>query len=576
MSKKTPISRRRFLGGVGAAALATGAPTIFVRAARASHQSSSSSRFVPIREDRFGRMFPNLPPFFKENTPGLRAALQRVGMLGGILDAKDNLGDNNPVPRNGEQAAINLIALPALSVNNPNNPGAIPGAPAQTAGSTFIGQFIDHDLTFDQTSRLGIETQPAVSPNTRDPRFDLDSVYGDGPDENPELYERESRFGRSKPTKLRIESGGLFEDVPRNPNTMAAIIADPRNDENMMISGLQAAFIKFHNNAVDLVRQQDRRADSEEVFERARRLTRWHYQWIVVHEFLPQFVGEATANDILRNGTRFYRPRDPFIPVEFQGAAYRMGHTLVRPSYRANLGGDDPNSPGGAAFFGMIFVPDDELKNASDPEDLRGGARAPRRFIGWQTFFDFGPTFTDGPNNPNPAIRPNKRVDAIVSTALLKLPVGTIAGAAPNEPILSLASRNLLRGITWSLPSGQSIAREIGAKVLTGDNDPFLKQLRSFDTHKEDFNLDKSTPLWVYVLNEGLALGDGGRHLGPVGGRIVGEVFVGLLEADQSSYFNADRRWKPTLPQRSGQVTGDFKMIDFLTFAGVAPDQRGQ
>jgi hypothetical protein len=109
--------------------------------------------------------------------------------------------------------------------------------------------------------------------------------------------------------------------------------------------------------------------------------------------------------------------------------------------------------------------------------------------------------------------------------------------------------------------------------VLTGDNDPFFRQLRSYG---RELDLDERTPLWIYVLNEGLALGNGGRHLGPVGGRIVGEVFVGLLQLDQDSYLNADRPWKPTLPQRGGRVTGDFKMVDFLTFAGVAPDQRGQ
>jgi hypothetical protein len=80
----------------------------------------------------------------------------------------------------------------------------------------------------------------------------------------------------------------------------------------------------------------------------------------------------------------------------------------------------------------------------------------------------------------------------------------------------------------------------------------------------------------MYCLEEGFRLGTGGNHLGPVGGRIVGEVFVGLLEADSDSFLNASRRWRPTLPQRGGRVTGNFTMIDFLTFAGVAPDQRGQ
>ena len=126
---------------------------------------------------------------------------------------------------------------------------------------------------------------------------------------------------------------------------------------------------------------------------------------MIVHEFLPLFIGQSLVNDILTNGRKFYRPREAFIPVEFQGAVYRFGHTLVRPSYRANLAGDKDSSP----FFGMIFDPAGEGQR--DPVDLRGGARAPRRFIGWQTFFDFGPTFTDGPGNPSTSGDPAEQAD---------------------------------------------------------------------------------------------------------------------------------------------------------------------
>jgi len=329
----------------------------------------------------------------------------------------------------------------------------------------------------------------------------------------------------------------------------------------MMIAGLQAAVILFHNKCVDLV-SGDRRLGSEEVFEKARQLTTWHYQWLIVHEFLPHFIGQAMVNDILRNGRRFYRPDVALIPIEFQGAAYRFGHSMVRPSYRANLAGDND----GSAFFGMVFDPTGE--GQADPVDLRGGARARRRFIGWQTFFGFGPTFTD-PGSTNPAIRPNKLIDTMISTPLLRLPIQTIAGGVPGD-IISLPSRNLLRHITWAVPSGQSIARLMRVPMLTGDNDEVLRQLRTYN-----LGLDDSTPLWFYALREARVLGDGGQHLGPVGGRIVGEVFMGLLQLDRDSYFS-QRGWRPTLPQRGGRVTGDFKMVDFLTFAGVAPDQRGQ
>jgi hypothetical protein len=506
----------------------------------------SSRRFV-IREDRFGRMFPGLEPFFRENSRRLQEALRDIGKPGGILDAEDELGDG------GRQAAIDLIVNPELSRNNPNNP-------AHTAGTTFMGQFLDHDMTFDLTSRLAVVTEPLASPNERTPALDLDSVYGGGPLADQELYVTGSQRSRERPTKLRIESGGLFEDLPRNPD-MSAIIADPRNDENLMIAGLQAAFILFHNKAVDHVQDRDRHLSSEEVFERARRLTTWHYQWMIVHELLPLFIGQPLVNDILRNGRRFYRPEVPFIPIEFQGAAYRFGHTLVRPSYRANLAGDN-----GTPFFGMIF--DEGGEGQTDPIDLRGGARARRRFVGWQTFFDFGPTFTDGPGNPNPAIRPNKLIDTKISTPLFNLPIGAIAGGVgPGDPV-SLPHRNLLRQVTWGMPSGQSIAKAMNVPMLPPD-DRVLKELREYR-----LDLEESTPLWFYVLREGAVLGNG-LTLGPVGGRIVGEVFIGLLQLDRDSYL-WERGWQPTLPTRSGRVTGDFRMIDFLTFAGVDPTSRGQ
>jgi Animal haem peroxidase len=534
------LSRRKFLASVATVAAASSIPAV----ARA--QRSRPPRFV-IREDRFGRMFPDLDPFFRDNSSSLQAAMREIGKRGGMLDANDKLDDG------GEAAATALIADPNLSLNNPNNP-------AHTAGTTFMGQFLDHDMTFDLNSRLAVVTEPTASPNERTPALDLDSVYGGGPRADQELYQSVARGSRDLPTKLRIESGGRFEDVPRNRDR-SAIIADPRNDENMMISGLQTAFILHHNKCVDHVRERDRRLGSEEVYERARQLTTWHYQWIIVHEFLPLFIGQSMVDDILRNGRRFYRPSVPFIPVEFQGAAYRFGHTLVRPSYRANLNGDNDNGP----FFGMIFDPSGE--GQSDPVDLRGGARARRRFIDWQTFFDFGPTFTDGPGNTNPAIRPNKLIDTKISSPMFRLPIGAIAGGVPGDEI-SLPSRNLLRHITWGIPSGQSIARAMGAPVLSGENDSVLKELGGFG-----FNLGESTPLWFYVLREGFVLGNGGRHLGPVGGRIVGEVFIGLLQLDRDSYLNA-RGWRPTLPTRGGRVTGDYKMIDLLTFAGVDPTSR--
>ncbi len=342
INHSTKLSRRKFLGTLGAVAVAVSTPGFFT--ARDALAQSPPKRFV-IREDRFGRIFPDLPPFATPS-PGLEAAMRDIGKPGGMLDAKDDL----------LAGPVQLIVDPTLSANNPDNT-------THTAGTTFVGQFLDHDMTFDLSSRLGVPTEPAASANSRTPAFDLDSVYGGGPLADPELYVAEK--GQRQPTKFNVENGGLFEDVPRD-TTGKAIIADPRNDENMMISGLQAAFLKFHNRAVDLVTAEQHGESPDEVFRRARQLTTWHYQWMIVHEFLPLFIGQALVDDILENGRKFYRPDVVQIPVEFQGAAYRFGHSMVRPSYRANLAGDESGP-----FFGMIFDPTAE--GEADPRDLRGG-----------------------------------------------------------------------------------------------------------------------------------------------------------------------------------------------------------
>lgn len=465
------------------------------------------------RSDRFGRLF-HLPPFAPP-TPEIKAALIRLGARNGVLDAADDL----------KAGPVNLIVDPLLSANNPNNEGS-------TAGLTFLGQFLDHDMTFDPSSRLGQPTNPAHAPNTRRPYFDLDSVYGGGPAGSPQLYEAADR------AKLRIENGGIFEDVPREASGRA-IIADPRNDENVIISGLQAAMILAHNRLVDDARAALPDIDPEDAFTTARRTLTWHYQWIILHEFLPKIVGQPVVDRLMPDGPRFYRPRtdDAFIPVEFQ-MAYRMGHSMVRPSYRANFTGN-----AGSAFFAMLFDP--AQQHAADPEDLRGGMRSPRRFVGWTTFFRF-PGLDDD-------VRPNKRIDTQLSTPLYDLPLGAIASGTPPT---SLAERNLLRHLTWSLPSGQAIAKEMGLPALSP------AQFADLAAYHPEFVT--ATPLWYYVLKEA-AVFEKGLRLGPVGARLVAEVFVGLLKSDSASYLQAEPPFSPSL----GAVPGQFTMVDLLTFAGV-------
>lgn len=188
------------------------------------------------------------------------------------------------------------------------------------------------------------------------------------------------------------------DDVPRNDPSAGeprrALIGDPRNDENIVVSQLHLAFMKFHNAVVDALAGT---ADGD-LFDEACRVVRWHYQWVVVHDFLRRIVGGDVVDDILAGtgdtyaiatgtgarhaalpkvGLRFYRyRRRPYMPVEFSAAAYRFGHSMIRPFYDLNT------VVGGVS----IFSTDDQ----SELSDLRGFRERPARWeIEWDRFFPF-------------------------------------------------------------------------------------------------------------------------------------------------------------------------------------------
>ena len=486
----------------------------------------------PSATDSFTRMFPDLPSFAPANNE-MRMQLKALGQSGGVLDAQDQLVD-----------PLQSILNPAVhSPNNHDNPN-------MTAGATFLGQFLDHDITLDLRSPLAGTANPGATKNSRTPAFDLDSVYGGGPDQSPELYDLSSGD-----IKMRVEAipgseavsrnGVVRFDLPRDTDNKA-IISDARNDEHLILSQFHLAMLRFHNAVVDHLRADASHASDSaaEIFSQAQRLVRWHYQWIIVHEFLPLTIGQELATDILVNGQNFYKPVGrPKLPVEFTVAAYRFGHSQVRPSYRANFG---PNA--GPQLFLFVFD-DSQDPTIADPNDLRGAKRAPRRFIDWQTFFNF----QDG------TVRPSKIIDAKLSTILFALPGAKApAPGLPSDGVQSLASRNLMRHLTFGLPSGQAVAQAMGVPVLTPEQ---LSDL-------VPYGLETSTPLWFYVLKEA-EIEQSGRRLGSVGGRIVGEVFVGLLKNDPSSYLAAQPNWTPALP---AAAPSDFRVTDLLRFAGVVVD----
>jgi hypothetical protein len=433
---------------------------------------------------KYGRMFPDLPSPQTDKT-----ILLTLGQSGSVMDA-----------------AV-----------RPDNTGATSDNPRIPAGWTFFGQFIAHDITADRSLLLHHARLKELR-NFRTPRLDLESLYSAGPVGSPYLYDL------NDPDKflLGVNDQEEMKDLPRNRQGRA-LLGDPRDDVHLIISQLHLAFLKFHNAVVDYLRAKD--VPSAAIFSQAQRLVRWHYQWIVVHEFLPLIVGEELMRDLLSNGVKFYTYADqPYIPVEFADAAYRYGHSQVRSLYMLNDGGAK----------GQVFP------------DCAGTCPVPHdRAVDWAYFFDIDT------NRPPQA---SKRIDTVLAHSLIDLPTSVVGNTEiPEEH--SLAYRDLVRGEAVDLPSGEAIARVMGVEPLSQDQ----VGLRVMGWTSE-------TPLWYYILKEA-EVRHRGERLGEVGGRIVAEVLLGLIDGDPNSYRNAETEWRPELP---GSRAGHFTMADLLHYAGEA------
>jgi Animal haem peroxidase len=465
-----------------------------------------------VKTGKFGRMFPKLPSF----TPSIQS----------LTELGEAMSDPSPNTPEGD---------------NPNVP----------VGFTYLGQFVDHDITLDTSSLQDTLVDPLAVTNFRTPRLDLDSIYGSGPNAQPYLYQLEDPdlflIG-----KTNSEPGGgdgsvptqLPNDLPRAESTLA-IIGDSRNDENLIVAQLHLAFLKFHNKVVAGIRDGSiisQYSTDQSVFIQAREFTIWHYQWILLHDFFARILDQNQLEIVLNKGRRFYKfKEEPFIPVEFSVAAYRLGHSMVRAVYDYNR--VFTTLPGGVipATLELLFqftAKSGEFGNLANipiPSDW---------IIDWRRFFEIDSTVTVGLS---------RKLDPFLVEPLKNLP--------NVPPPNSLAVRNLLRGRSLGLPSGQSVARFMKLQPLTKAEISTGKDGAIAVKH----NFQIESPLWYYILKEAEIQGKG-KRLGEVGSRILAEVFVGLLEADSCSFLSRSPGWKPTLLPT--QVPGKFTMVDFLNFVG--------
>lgn len=420
------------------------------------------------------------------------------------------------------------------------------------AGMTYLGQFVDHDITATPSDGTDLTTVPGVDPgslkNERTASLDLDSLYGGGPGQS-NFYEADGKhFVIGPNTDLPGLPEGLQNDLPRDMESRKARIGDGRNDENLAVAQTHLHFLKFHNKLLD--------DDSSLSFDQARKIVRQHYQSIVLHDFLPRFVDSAIYDNVMANGRTWWMPEGAYrkgelcMPVEFSVAAYRFGHSMVRNEYEWNRVFSTDGNFGRKASFAELF------QFSIGSGDLRGLPTLPVNWVvDWTRLHDFSDVAgVENHVNSNVA-RP---IDTFLAFDLSDLPEFQNRTPPVADLLRNLAVRNLLRGSQLMLPTGQEIADMIGATPLT----PAEVAEGPQGTVVKDNGFGKATPLWYYVLKEA-EVKHNGQHLGEVGSTIVVETFHGLVEGSEDSILK-EANWTPSLKPGSSI----FTMADMLNHVG--------
>jgi Animal haem peroxidase len=492
-------------------------------------RGSALSRGSLLFEGGFGRMFRALPP--ADFGPDDTASQEAIKKLASAM-----LSDPN-APKDGPD----------------DEESGIPSA------FTYFGQFVDHDLTFDPASSLQRQNDPEALVDYRTPRFDLDNVYSRGPDDVPYMYEDGRSFILGTPLTGAAANPNA-KDLPRSQTNkpaddQRAIIGDPRNDENVIVSQLQGLFHRFHNKLA---------ANSPNAsFAEIQREVRFHYQWVVLNDFLPTIVSVDVLNEVLpiqRTSSTLFKPNleyykakdEAYMPLEFSAAAYRFGHSMVRPGYRLSE-----------------TVPPLAIFDPDKTKALTGFRKFPDNWaIDWNLFIDL--------ESRDPDDKTRTQLAYKIDTSLVN-PLGNLPPSVAVDPSI-LALRNLLRGWRLRLPTGQDVARAMGLEPLA-DKDILIGKFTgdaadivgSIDTIDPAFK--GKCPLWTYILSETVETdvllkttkGDKvikSRKLGPVGGRIVAETIVGLLAYDSHSFVSQNPLWTP-----SQAINGTFGLRELIKTA---------
>jgi hypothetical protein len=439
------------------------------------------------------------------------------------------------------------------------------GASGVPAGFTYLGQFVDHDLTFDKTTvMLGQNVSPAQLLQGRSPSLDLDSLYGAGPQDpaSAKFYKADGVHLKVGKTVAAGDPAMNGFDLPRGEGTTnkakrKAVIPDFRNDENLVVAQTHLAMIRFHNRIVDSLPASPTR------FAQARELAIKHYQWMIRHDYLPRICAAGVLNDVFNNGRKAFEvganPTDvPTMPIEFSVAAFRLGHAMIRRAYNWNKRFDN-----GSGTLDWLFI------FSATGGDLGGELKLASNWIAdFRRLYDFKEAGRADLAVPASKFNRAMRIDTTLVNPLKNLPTGAFGGPQVpfDDPRANLAFRNLTRARMVRLATGQQMARFLKNKgvnltaltktqIKNGNNGATLDAL----TQNQRQAMLKDTPLWFYILREA-ELNNG--KLKGVGGRIVAETFHRAMQGSSASIVR-DLTWRPTL----GPNSNTFRMVDLLLFA---------
>ncbi|MDQ3917268.1 MAG: heme peroxidase family protein [Acidobacteriota bacterium] len=473
-------------------------------------------------------------------------------------------------PKDAAEAELMVQKLIALGCIMSDPPGNVPpdtgddsGIPS---GYTYLGQFIAHEVTFNNTQDLPLTAQE-LPVNCRSPQIDLDSLYGVrvGGERDPRMYEPADDAGLKVGASLKVGStvavpGANYSypnDLFREPRDAAhlgeAIVGDPRNDENLPLAQTHLALAHFHNKVVERLKAQG--TPTKNLFEEARKIVVQHFQWIILEDYLPRIIDPDVLRCAREHPPYWYEGGTVFMPIEFSAAAFRIGHSMVRGSYDWNTYHSDQPYHGGRANLAQLF----EFTKFSG--DLAGRPGVPSDWvIDWRRFYDFD--HLSGYEAVDAAYRNRARkIDTQFSLRIQNIQL------YPQQKIdvhlRAITIRNLLRGYSFGLPTGEQVAEAFGVKPLTPE------EVRT-GLHEQvlaDPMFSERTPLWYYILKE--AELNGGGKLGPVGSRIIAETFVALIKESPYSILR-EQNWRPE-PEwcQPGGDAPRFEMADLINAAGV-------